>query len=80
MNPEILALKGQLSVSKARRLNIDAEATAIMAQLRLLLRVGQEPAAVAFDQVEAMTARFGKLLEELKALDKSIKDLEGALG
>ena len=39
MNPEILAYKGQLSTARARRLHLDAEATGVMTQLRMLLRV-----------------------------------------
>lgn len=79
MSPENLAIKGQISIEKARRLNLDAEASGILATLRLHLRVGQEPVNVPFETVEAMTGRLGKVLTELKALDKSIKQLEDAL-
>lgn len=80
MNPEILAYKGQLSTARARRLHLDAEATGVMTQLRMLLRVGQEPSAVHIDQVQAMTARLVTLHAELQKLDKEIGELEAALG
>lgn len=80
MNPEILAYKGQISVDRARRMNLDAEASGILTNLRLYLRLGQEPVQIKLDEAKASFARLDTVITEIKALDKRIAELESAIG
>lgn len=80
MNPESLVYKGQIAVDRSRRMNLDAEASGILTNLRILLRLGQEPVQIKIDEAKALLSRLDTVLAELKVIDKRIAELESAIG
>jgi hypothetical protein len=80
VNPESLVYKGQIAVDRSRRMNLDAEASGIITNLRILLRLGQEPVQIKIDEAKALLSRLDTVLAEIKVIDKRIAELESAIG
>jgi hypothetical protein len=80
VNTESLVYKGQIAVDRSRRMNLDAEASGILTNMRILLRLGQEPVQIKIDEAKALLSRLDTVLAEIKVIDKRIAELESAIG